>query len=83
MNPKLHLVYQGDCTIYLYDRRHLPDATLVRETGTHALVGEDCIYMEPKSSVMDRSMYFVHDGRQELSVGCVGVIQPGNQLETL
>lgn len=33
--------------------------------------------MEPKSSVTDSSVYYLHHGRQQLSVGRFGVIQPG------
>lgn len=63
---KFHLVYQSDCAIDLCDVPHLVQVYLVRKTDTQALVGEYCLYMEPKSSVTENSIYCVHDSRQQL-----------------
>lgn len=38
--------------------------------------------MEPTSSVTDNSRYYVYDGRQQLSVGGCGVIEPGEVIGT-
>lgn len=43
VDPKFHLVYQGDCATDLCDSPYLLDVSLVRKTDAQALVGECCV----------------------------------------
>lgn len=82
MDPRFHLVYQGDRVIDLSDVPHLLEVSLVQKAGSQAHLGEYCVHMEPKTSVADNTVCYIHDGKKQLLVDSCVVFQPGERIGT-